>query len=72
MSNDVVFQCPVCRANQTLRETCRRCKADLGLVARAYRRVEHLLQKREQAIAHGDHELARALATELQWLAPKR
>lgn len=72
MSNSDVFQCPVCRASQTLRDTCRRCKADLRLVMRAYKRVEYVLKQREQAIAQGNQELLNALSAELQWLAPNR
>lgn len=35
MSDESAFRCPVCRAVQTLRETCRRCQADLRLVMRS-------------------------------------
>ena len=31
------LQCPVCRARQPWRDTCRRCQADLSLLTRALR-----------------------------------
>lgn len=70
MSDDLVISCPVCRAKQTLRNTCRRCKADLSLVLRVYRRVEYLRLQQEQAIANNDQNRAQAISAELQWLAP--
>ena len=70
MSDDPEFRCPVCRARQTLRETCRRCQADLRLVARAHRRVAYLRGQREQARMSGDRERERTLAAEVRWLAP--
>lgn len=72
MSDDAGFRCPVCRAAQTLRETCRRCQADLQLVERAYRRLAYLKRQREQARATGDDKLEQAAAAELRWLAPSR
>ncbi len=72
MSDDFVFQCPVCRARQTLRDTCRRCKADLRLVVQAYRRVDYLRAQHEAALAKGDHKRAQALSAELAWLLPGR
>jgi hypothetical protein len=72
MSNDPAFQCPVCRAKQTLRDTCRRCKADLSLVARAYRRLEYLLRLQAEARGNADQERMDAVSAELQWIAPKK
>lgn len=72
MSDDPAFRCPVCRAKQTLRETCRRCKADLRLVARVHRRMAYLMAQQEQARESGDREREQILAAELQWLAPTR
>jgi hypothetical protein len=72
MFDDPGFRCPVCRAAQTLRETCRRCQADLRLVALAHRRLAHLKRQRAQAQASGDYERELRLAAELQWLAPSR
>ena len=72
MSNKLEFHCPVCRAKQPLQETCRRCKADLGLVVRVRRRVEYLISEIEQAEVSGDQEREELLAAELQWLVPQR
>ncbi|MGE0756649.1 MAG: hypothetical protein AB7O38_06500 [Pirellulaceae bacterium] len=70
MSSDASFRCPVCRATQSLRETCRRCRADLRLVVRATRRLAYVQQARELARAGGNNQLAESLTTELRWLAP--
>lgn len=72
MSADRDFRCPVCRAAQALRETCRRCEADLSLVVRAHRRLADVKRQLEQARASGHSERARQLAAELRWLAPPR
>ncbi|WP_010582037.1 hypothetical protein [Schlesneria paludicola] len=73
MSDEPDFRCPVCRAAQTLRETCRRCQADLSLVVRAHRRLAYLKQQqRAQALARGDGQCDPQLAAELRWLAPSR
>jgi hypothetical protein len=72
MSNEPVFQCPVCRAKQTLAGSCRRCKADLRLVMRAYRRLEYLRLQQERALADGDPQRAQVIAAEIRWLAPRR
>lgn len=71
MSNDSAFRCPVCRAAQTMRETCRRCQADLQLVVRAHRRWAYLELARVQARACGDHRHEQVLTAELHWLAPR-
>jgi hypothetical protein len=70
MSADLTFRCPACRARQTLREQCRRCKADLGLVARAHRRVAYLVNEQHQARLCGERERERIISAELLWLAP--
>jgi len=70
MSNSRSFHCPVCRAKQTLRATCRRCNADLRLVASACRRIEYLLTEMETAQASGNRQREASLAAELQWLDP--
>ncbi len=72
MSDEPDFRCPVCRAAQTLRETCRRCQADLSLVVRAHRRLAYLKQQRAHSLANGDHKSAETLAAELRWLSPSR
>ena len=70
MSSDPPFHCPVCRAKQPLAETCRRCKADLGLVVRARRRIDYLRAQLEEAIAHGDAQQTETISAELRWLKP--
>lgn len=72
MSADLSFRCPVCRASQTLRESCRRCQADLRLVLRAQLRLAYVKRLHAEAIASGDSEREQALADELRWLAPLR
>lgn len=72
MSNEPDFRCPVCRAAQPLRETCRRCQADLKLVARALVRLRYVQRQRAAALAGGDAAREQALAAELRWLAPAR
>jgi hypothetical protein len=70
MSADASFRCPVCRASQTLRETCRRCQADLRLVVGVRRRIDYLVGAREQARDNGDSQRERIVTEELRWLAP--
>jgi hypothetical protein len=72
MSAESQFRCPVCRAAQTLRETCRRCQADLSLVVRAHRRLAHLESLLANAEARGDAEQAKQIQSELRWLVPAR
>lgn len=72
MSDDPAFRCPVCRASQVLSDTCRRCRADLNLVARAYRRLDCLKRERDAARSRGDHEREQLVIEELRWLAPSR
>jgi hypothetical protein len=72
MFNAPPFRCPVCRASQTLSETCRRCRADLRLIVRARRRLEYVLRLQAEAVAHGDGEREQLLADEPRWLAPGR
>lgn len=72
MSDDPPFRCPVCRASQSLGETCRRCQADLRLVSRAHRRLAYVKHARAEALSRGDYESEKRLADELRWLAPSR
>ncbi len=72
MSDESAFRCPVCRAAQTLRETCRRCQADLRLLMRAHRRLAYLKYLRTQAQTTGHDDRERSLTAELHWLAPAR
>ena len=70
MSAESAFRCPVCRARQTLSETCRRCQADLRLVVGARRRLNYLLAQQTAARASGDRQREETIAAELNWLAP--
>jgi hypothetical protein len=70
MSDDPPFRCPVCRASQTLRETCRRCAADLTLVVRAHRRLAYVNREHAEALVGGENDRVRLLAGELRWLVP--
>lgn len=72
MSDDTPFRCPVCRASQVLSNTCRRCRADLSLVARAYRRLDYLERERDAARACGDRGREQLAIEELRWLVPSR
>jgi hypothetical protein len=72
MSAESAFCCPVCRASQSLSETCRRCQADLRLVVRARLRLAYVKRQRGEAIARGDIDSEATYARELRWLAPAR
>ncbi len=72
MFAEAEFRCPVCRAAQTLRETCRRCQADLSLVVRARRRLDYVKRQQSHSRANGDEQREQRLAAELRWLAPPR
>ncbi len=65
------FQCPACRASQPLQDTCRRCGADLRLLAKAKRHVAALIKRRESAIRIGDEATAKQIASELKLLQPR-
>lgn len=62
------FRCPACRARQTLREECRRCRADLTLLSRAHRRVHFLIAQQRRARAEGDRNREQLLTAELRRL----
>ncbi len=64
------FQCPACRAKQPLQDACRRCGADLQLLAQAQRRVAWLIQKRQTAIASANLDQAMKYERELRLLKP--
>lgn len=72
MSDNPAFRCPVCRAEQTLREVCRRCQADLRLVVRAHRRLDYLNAERARMRAAGNAVGEQQLATEIRWLTQFR
>ena len=65
------FQCPACRASQPLQDTCRRCGADLRLLAKAKRHVAALIERRESAIRIGDEAMAKQIALELKLMQPR-
>jgi hypothetical protein len=70
VGNEVDLVCPVCRAKQTPREFCRRCRADLRLYVKAiqsHRRATELL---EDAARSGREELAARTEAYLRWLRP--
>jgi hypothetical protein len=69
-SSRLAFQCPACRAKQPLQDTCRRCGADLSLLALAKRRVAWLLARRQAACAAGDFQYATLIQEELDVLQP--
>ncbi len=71
MSDDPPFRCPVCRASQSLSDTCRRCRADLKLVVSAYRRLAYIQRERDAVRSAGDNERERLILAELQWLSPR-
>ena len=64
---ELKFQCPACRAKQPLQNSCRRCGADLGLLAKAHRRVAWLVEKRRSAPGSG---FAAKYEAELRLLKP--
>lgn len=72
MSSEPLFRCPACHARQTVRNTCRRCGADLMLVARAHRYTEWLLTQFHIARDSNDHPRQQQLKDELLLLAPER
>ena len=55
-----------------MRETCRRCQADLRLVLRAHLRLAYVKRRQAEAISRGDSECEQTMASELRWLAPQR
>lgn len=72
MSNEHDFQCPACRARQTIRDQCRRCQADLGLLARIYRRMAYLLDQRGRVMNQGDTLSKQWIDEELELLKPPK
>lgn len=49
-----------------MRETCRRCEADLRLVLRAHLRFEFVKRLHAEAISRGDSECEQTLASEMR------
>lgn len=62
MHQEYMMRCPVCRAADNRTEQCRRCKADLGLLARLERDRATYLEAGEWHAARGDAEACRAAA----------
>jgi hypothetical protein len=54
--------CPVCRAANDAGATCRRCRADLALVAAVENQREHALAAARRAAAAGHWDGARQFA----------
>ncbi len=48
------MRCPVCRAENGLEPTCRRCKADLGLVVAVETQRQHALADAARCAQAGD------------------
>ncbi len=65
MSKSNSLQCPACRARQPLQDRCRRCAADLTLIVKLRRRIDWLIEQREQAL-HSGH--AQRIREELELL----
>lgn len=70
-SSNADFQCPVCRARQVLTDSCRRCKADLSLLARLRQRAEFLQTEWLRAVSRGDQAQSERIRRELTVLAPR-
>jgi hypothetical protein len=70
MSNEPAVRCPVCRAQQTARDECRRCGADLTLYVQALRSLDRARHEADQANRLGQHELTTRLANYMRWLSP--
>ena len=70
MLDEGEFACPVCRAQQTPRMVCRRCRADLGLYVKALRSEELAKRRLVEASRTGQTDLAARVANYLRWLRP--
>jgi len=68
--DELKFRCPVCHAGQSVRNACRRCRADLSLYADCFRRLLYLRDQYRQARQRDDRERQRDLFAELQQLSP--
>jgi hypothetical protein len=62
------MRCPVCRAEVGLAPTCRRCKADLGLLVAVEAARGKALARAGRALAEGQWAAAAAAAAEAQQL----
>lgn len=64
-------RCPACRAMQRRQFQCRRCGADLSLLARAYDRLLFLKNRYQQSLQAGEAMQSAYLLTEIRGLHPK-
>lgn len=71
MSSELAIRCPVCRAQQTLSARCRRCRADLSLLEKAYGRLAFLRNELSEASAMNNTARVAFIMAELSWLAPR-
>lgn len=55
------FRCPACRARQPVQDACRRCQADLTLLAKMHRRIDYLINNPSLG---NDDELAMLIPTD--------
>ena len=67
-AHDLAIECPVCRAGQSPRDTCRRCGADLALFVRAVESRRTARRLLELAIANGKPLATARLRGYLEWL----
>jgi hypothetical protein len=61
-------QCPVCRATQASRQTCRRCTADLTLFIRVQESSRAARRRLVEAVAANDQAAQARLRDYLKWL----
>jgi hypothetical protein len=62
------MRCPVCKADNNQGPSCRRCKADLGLLFALERRRAWALTEAGRALAEGDYPRAAERAAEAERL----
>ena len=67
-TSDREICCPVCRARQSARPTCRRCAADLTLYVRALESGGVARERLVQATTAGDQAAVLRLRRYLVWL----
>ena len=64
------MRCPVCRAETSLNAPCRRCKADLSLLAQLEAGRRRLLDEAARCLTAGEAGRARRHADQAQQLRP--
>ena len=71
MPGEIEVQCPVCRAKQTPKPECRRCRADLSLYCKAIQ--SHSAVRRQYLLARqaGDLDQLASALKYWQWLQPR-